>query len=216
MTGVLRIIKLDFFTMKSQFGVYLSLVLAVMMFGFMGSSVNILCITGAWFVALMSSNIFAIQEKNDLDCLYGSVSVSLKDIVLGRYVYTFLNYFISFIMVIVMYFSFVVFQSRALKLSEIILGFSASLLVFSTITGIQMPLYFKMGYTKAKVWSMIPFVAVMALVAIPSFVPALSGIIEFMQTNRSILIVGVILASCIIQFLSYRISVVAYRKRKRG
>lgn len=216
MTDFLGIIKLDFFTMKSQFSVYLSLVLAIIMFGFMGSSVTILCITGAWFVALMSSNIFAIQEKNDLDRLYGSVPVSLKDIVLGRYVYTFLNYFISFIAVIVMYSGFVVFQSRALKLSEIILGFSASLLVFSTITGIQMPLYFNMGYTKAKVWSMVPFVAVMALVAIPSFVPALSGIIEFMQTNRSVLIMGGILASCIIQFLSYRISVVAYRKRKRG
>jgi len=216
MTGFLRITKLDFFTMKSQFAVYLSLILIVMMFGFMGSSATVLCITGAWFVALMSSNIFAIQEKNNLDRLYGSVSVSLKDIVLGRYVFIFLNYLISFFVVIALYSCFSLFQNKALELSDIILGFSLSFLVFSVITGIQMPLFFKMGYTKAKGWSLVPFIAVMALVVIPSFVSALSGIVEFMQSNQNALIGVGILASCIIQFLSYQIAVAFYRKRKRG
>ena len=77
-----------------------------------------------------------------------------------------------------------------------------------------MPLFFKMGYTKAKVWSLVPFIAVMAVVVIPSLVSALSGVIEFMQANQSILIVCGILASCVIQFLSYQIAVVAYRKRR--
>ena len=75
MTGFLRITKLDLFTMKSQLVMYLSLALVVMMFGLMGSSVTILCITGAWFVALMSSNIFAIQEKNNLDRQIGRAHV---------------------------------------------------------------------------------------------------------------------------------------------
>jgi len=216
MTGFLRITKLDFFTMKSQFIVYLSLVLVVIMYGFMGSSVTILCITGAWFVALMSSNIFAIQEKNNLNRLYGSVSVSLNDIVLGRYVFVFLNYIISFFVVIVLHSGFALYQNIGLELTDIMLGFSVSFLVFSTITGIQMPMFFKMGYTKAKIWSMVPFAAVMVLVVVPSFVSELSGVIEFMQSNQSILVVVGILASCIIQFLSYQIAVVAYRKGKRG
>ena len=214
MIGFLRITKLDFFTMKSQFAVYLSLVAIVLMFGFMGSSVTILCVTGAWFVALMSSNIFAIQEKNNLDRLYGSVSVGLKDIVLGRYAFILLNYLVSFVAVIIMHSGFALFQNKALELTDILLGFSLSLLTFSVITGIQMPLFFKMGYTKAKVWSLVPFIAVMAVVVIPSLVSALSGVIEFMQANQSILIVCGILASCVIQFLSYQIAVVAYRKRR--
>lgn len=216
MTGFSRITKLDFFTMKSQFVVYLSLVLIVLMFGFMGSSVTLLCITGAWFVALMSSNIFSIQEKNNLDRLYGSVSVKLQDVVLGRYVFVLLNYLISFLMVIALHSGFALLQNKALELPNIALGFSLSFLVFSTITGIQMPLFFKMGYTKAKVWSMVPFVAIMALVVVPSFVSALSGVIEFMQSNQTVFIIGGILASCMIQFLSYQIAIVAYRKRKRG
>ena len=214
MIGFLRITKLDFFTMKSQFAVYLSLVAIVLMFGFMGSSVTILCVTGAWFVALMSSNIFAIQEKNNLDRLYGSVSVGLKDIVLGRYAFILLNYLVSFVAVIIMHSGFALFQNKAMELTDILLGFSLSLLAFSVVTGIQMPLFFKMGYTKAKVWSLVPFIVVMAVVVIPSLVSALSGVIEFIQANQSILIVCGILASCVIQFLSYQIAVVAYCKRR--
>ncbi len=214
MTGFLRIARLDFFTMKSQLAAYLSLVLIVLMFGFMGSSVTLLCITGAWFVALISSNIFAIQEKNNLDRLYSSVSVGLKDIVLGRYVSVFLNYLISFLGVIILYSGFAFFQHKALELPDILLGFSISFLVFSAITGIQMPLYFKMGYTKAKVWSMVPFIAVMALVTIPSFVPVLSEFAGYLLSNQLVLIAGGMVAGCFIQILSYRISIVAYRKRR--
>ena len=216
MRGFSKITKLDFFTMKSQFIVYLSLIAIVLMFGFMGSSITVLCITGAWFVALMSSNIFAIQEKNNLDRLYGSVSVGLKEIVLGRYVFILLNYLISFVAIIVIYCGFAMYQNKAIEPNDVILGFSLSFLTFSIITGIQMPLFFKMGYTKAKAWSLVPFIAVMALVVVPSFVSSLSSIIEFMQSHQSGLIVGGILTSCIIQILSYRAAVSLYRKRKRG
>ena len=91
MTGVARITKLDFFIMKSQAISYFSLVAVILLFGLIGSSITVLCITGAWFIALMATNIFAIQEKNHLDRLYGSVCVSLNEVVLGRYTFVFLN-----------------------------------------------------------------------------------------------------------------------------
>ena len=214
MTGALKIVKLDFLTVKSQASLYLSLVAIILLFGFMRSSVIVLCITGAWYTALMVSNIFIIQEKNHLDRLYGSVAIRLKDIIFGRYVFVLLNYVMSFAIIIAIYAIISSFQHKTLELSDMILGLSLSLLAFSLIVGIQMPLFFKMGYTKAKVWSLVPFIAVMALVLIPSFVSALSDAIHSILSNRSILIAGCILASVIVQFLSYRTSVSAYRKRK--
>ena len=100
MTGVARITKLDFFIMKSQGISYL--VAVILLFGLMGSSITVLCITGAWFIALMATNIFAIQEKNHLDRLYGSVCVSLNEVVLGRYTFVFLNYFTSMVVIIIL------------------------------------------------------------------------------------------------------------------
>lgn len=217
MSGFLKMTKLDFYTIKPQLAAYLSLVLIIVMFEFMDSSVIVLCMTGAWYVALMSSTIFAMQEKNSLERLYGSLSVGLKDIVLGRYVFVFLNYLVSFLVIVLLHCGFALFQNRALEASDMMLGLSASFLAFSVITGVQMPMYFKLGYAKAKVWSMVPFMAVMALmalIAIPSFVPALSGIIEWIQSERSAMILGGLLASFAVQILSYRISVVFYRKRR--
>ena len=184
MRAFLKMAKLDFLTMKTQFFSYLSLVVIVLMFGFMKSSVIVLCITSAWFIALQASNIFAIQEKNNLERLYGSVSVELNDIVLGRYAFMFLNYFISFLAVIVLNFGFSLYQGITVNVSDIMLGFSLSFLIFSIITGIQMPLFFKMGYTKAKVWALLPFLIVMAVVVIPSFITALSDLIQSIMVNQ--------------------------------
>lgn len=63
MSGVFKIAKLDFLTMKSQFVMYAFMALIIAVFSVMGSSVTTLFITGAWFMALMASNIFVIQEK---------------------------------------------------------------------------------------------------------------------------------------------------------
>lgn len=214
MTGSWRMARLDFLTMKSQLAGYLSLVVIVLLFGFMNSSVLILCITGAWFVALMASNIFVIQEKNNLDRLYGSVSIALKDIVLGRYIFVFLSYLGSFLVIIALHAGLSLFQAKTVMLSDVMLGFSLSLLIFSTITGVQLPLFFKLGYTKAKMWSMVPFVGVMTLVVIPSFIGVVFDAAQAAMSNQGLLIAGGIAASCIVQLLSYRVSVAAYRYRK--
>lgn len=55
--------KAGFFIMKSQAISYFSLVAVILIFGLIGSPITVLCITGAWFIALMATNIFAIQEK---------------------------------------------------------------------------------------------------------------------------------------------------------
>ena len=209
MTGVARITKLDFFIMKSQGISYLSLVAVILLFGLMGSSITVLCITGAWFIALMATNIFAIQEKN-----HGSVCVSLNEVVLGRYTFVFLNYFTSMVVIIILYLGFVLCRKATFDVPDIMLGLGLSFLVFSTITGIQMPLFFKMGYTKAKLWSVIPFAVVMLLVVLPSFVSALSGILDFAQSHKELFAFACILTSCIIQFVSYHIAVIFYRKQR--
>ena len=214
MTGVARITKLDFFIMKSQAISYFSLVAVILLFGLIGSSITVLCITGAWFIALMATNIFAIQEKNHLDRLFGSVCVSLNEVVLGRYTFVFLNYLAGMVAIIILYLGFVLCRKAIFDVPDIMLGLGLSFLVSSTITGIQMPLFFKMGYTKAKLWSFIPFAVVMLLVVLPSFVSALSGVIDFAQSNKELFAFACIFASCIIQFVSYHIAVIFYRKQR--
>jgi hypothetical protein len=177
-------------------------------------------------MALMSISIFSIQEKNNLDRLYSSVSIRWKDIVLGRYIFLFLSYIISFSMAITIYLIFIPFQNKPFEFLNIIVGFSLSFLVFSVLISMQIPILFKMGYTKARAWALLPYLIVIGLIAAPSYmsgmfgfkdfpslVNALSKFIDFVQSKQTPMIIGGILTSCIIQFFSYRVSVVAYRKR---
>lgn len=140
--------------------------------------------------------------------------VSLNEVVLGRYTFVFLNYFTSMVVIIILYLGFVLCRKATFDVPDIMLGLGLSFLVFSTITGIQMPLFFKMGYTKAKLWSVIPFAVVMLLVVLPSFVSALSGILDFAQSHKELFAFACILTSCIIQFVSYHIAVIFYRKQR--
>jgi len=214
MTNSLKMVKLDFFTMKSQLASYAVIVLFVLLFGFMGSSITLICINCAWFVALMSTTIFASQEKNNLNRLYGSLSLKLKDIVLGRYIFTVMSFVLSFIVAIVLFFGLALFQGNSFKLFDVFLSFGVSSLIFSAIVGMQMPVFFKMGYIKARVWIFIPFAGVIGLVVLFGVVKGLSGIIAFMRSNETILVISCLLASYIIQYLSYRVSIIAYRKRR--
>ena len=138
----------------------------------------------------------------------------MKDIVLGRYIFAFSNYVISLVTVIAVSLIVSLFRDMFIDVSNILLGFSLSLLIFSTITGIQMPLFFKLGYTKAKMWAVVPFLVVMSLVIIPSFITVLSTFVQSVMSNQSLVIAVGIVVSCVIQLISYKIAVIAYRKRK--
>ncbi|MDR1689206.1 MAG: ABC-2 transporter permease, partial [Clostridiales bacterium] len=106
MINSLKMAKLDFFTMKSQLASYMVIIFLVLFFGFMDASIIMICVNCAWFMALMSTMIFATQEKNNLNRLYGSLSLKLKDIVLGRYIFTVISFVLSFMFAVALFFGF--------------------------------------------------------------------------------------------------------------
>lgn len=57
-------------------------------------------------------------------------------------------------------------NERALEL-DLINGLCASLVLFSVIISMQLPIYFKLGHSKGRYWSLVPFIG--ALVAVMVF-----------------------------------------------
>lgn len=85
----LKMARLDYFTCKPNIISYFTLIPVTIIFSFMStSSIFIFNFTAAWFIALMSTNIFVVQEKNELERLYASLSLTTQNIVAGRYIYT--------------------------------------------------------------------------------------------------------------------------------
>ena len=62
----LKMARLDYFTCKPNIISYFTLIPVTIIFSFMStSSIFIFNFTAAWFIALMSTNIFVVQEKNE-------------------------------------------------------------------------------------------------------------------------------------------------------
>ncbi|UWD49510.1 ABC-2 transporter permease [Clostridioides difficile] len=214
MTDSIKFTKLDIFTMKSYFNMNLVLLAVIMLFSYMGSSTLTLYITCSWFVALMISNIFAIEEKNNLSRLYGTLSIKLKDIVLGRYIFILLNFVLTVFIITILSIIVLSFKSKSIDIQEIILGISTSFLVFSAIVGVQIPIFFKMGYLKARFWSLIPYIIVLTLVLMTSLIDKISFVIDFIIGNQGIFSILGIISSFIILVVSYKISFLLYKSRR--
>ncbi len=82
MTTVFNMVKLDFFTLKSQFVVYLTVPAIIGMFCMMNSSILLLSVTAAWLILIVNTNLFAIQEKYGLERLYSSLAITKKIFIL--------------------------------------------------------------------------------------------------------------------------------------
>lgn len=214
MTDSIKFTKLDIFTMKSYFNMNLVLLAVIMLFSYMGSSTLTLYITCSWFVALMISNIFAIEEKNNLSRLYGTLSIKLKDIVLGRYIFILLNFVLTVFLITILSIILLFFKSKSIDIQDIILGISTSFLVFSAIVGVQIPIFFKMGYLKARFWSLIPYIIVLTLVLMTSLIDKISFVIDFIMDNQGIFSILGIISSFIILVVSYKISFLLYKSRR--
>lgn len=217
MTGSMKMARLDYATMKSYAKTCLVLALITIYFAAITASITVLCFTCAWFVALMISNIFVIQEKNNLYSLYGSLSLCYKDIVCGRYIFMIISHLLSVAMAVVVYYGFTLFSASVFDLQECIVGVCLSILAYSVIIGVQTPIYFKMGYAKAKLLARLPFFVIVSLPLLPPVVPVIREAAEMLSSvKNSTIAVSSILVSGVVLFVSYLASLRAYKKHGKG
>jgi len=222
MDKVLSFIRLDFITVKPYLTVKNLLIfvgVALIMIITNNSAGGAIGILMA-FAALYVSYPFAIGEKSNIDVLYTTLSIKRKTVVLGRYL------FALTLDIAVGLFTFI-FSLGVLAVIQKDFGAIESLLtililfiVFSVIQAVQLPIYFKLGYTKAKFLGYLPFIALPLVIVF--FFNAFDGVFSLKQIEgafewfaanilTSALIGGVIWLG--IMAISYKISLAFYEKR---
>lgn len=210
MITVFNMVKLDFFTLKSQLGVYLTVPAVLGMFCIMNSSLLLVSVTAAWLILIVNATLFSIQEKYGLERLYSSLAITKKTFVLGRYLSTIFNFVIGFAVSVVMSFCFFAYNGRAMKLYEILTAFCLSLFVFSFILAVQLPIYFRVGYSKGRYLSLLPFIAVFGIAILSSLVEKTNVILKYiLEHDISFLCLA---GSAIALVISYFISLLCYKK----
>ena len=225
MTRLYSFVRLDFITVKPYLTIKnLLIYIGIALFMLIptdstAGTCGILMALGAQY----ASYPFAIGEKNNMDVLYATLSISRDTVVLGRYLFALtldilmasFAFGISLIVLTVM--------QRGFNVPEFSLTILLLFMVFSLTQAIQLPIYFKLGYTKAKFLAYLPFIVFpLVIVMLPQFFRAfvdvfslerIRALAEWLIKNRLSAALAGGAIWLVIMLVSYKVSVSRYRQR---
>ncbi len=110
------------------------------------------------YAALYVSYPFAVGEQNGIDALYVTLSIGRNTVVLGRYLFALIVDLCSALLSFVLAFAVSVALKRDFGALQSLLTTCVILLAYSALQSIQLPIFFKLGYTRAKLLAYLPFV----------------------------------------------------------
>lgn len=179
---------------------------------------------GLMLAVMFLSHPFAIGEKNNLDALYTTLSLDRKTVVAGRYFFLLVLNMCAFLAVFALT-AITMFVKGEAPLGEILsemLAVATVVVAMSfVVQALQLPLYFKLGYEKGKIVSLIPlFVMFGALIGFnllttyfeSDFTQHITQLVQLMNTPVFIVLAG--LSVIAVVFVSYKLSVAFYKKRE--
>jgi len=222
MNKALSFIRLDFITVKPYLTVknlciFVGVALIMLIFNYSASGAIGLIMACA---ALYASYPFAIGEKSNIDVLYTTLSINRNTVVLGRYLFALSLDILAGLSTFILSFVVLTIMQKDFVVIEVLSAIPILFLVFSVIQSVQLPIYFKLNYTKAKFIAYIPFVVLpLAIMTGSNFfnnafsLDKIVGLFEWFTVNplTTALVVGAIWLG--IMLLSYKVSVSLYQKR---
>jgi hypothetical protein len=222
MNKLTSFIRLDFFTVKPYFTAKnLLIYTAVVLFlTIMSADFSAGLSIGMMLATMHTGYPFVVGEKSNMDALYVTLSLERKTVVLGRYIFTLL-FNICFVLAVSAV-SLVGMLASSIFRSGFHGAASGGVLLlmpalFMAMQAIQLPMYFKLGYAKAKFMSLVPFFALMVgYMALAGFLGGIAGLSDafgkIFSGGFAYLAVGA--AFLVIVFISYVLSLAFYRKRE--
>lgn len=174
MTPSLQVARLDFLTIRQylgirQLGFFLLIAFALCFLnGSSSFSIGILMMYGLFYTTYP----FAIGEKAKTDLLYASLPLQKRNLVLGRYLFALFIHLGSAAIALVFAEMASLLLGQDIILSESLAAIGGCFFIFTLMASIQLPFYFKLGYTKAKRFVFLP------IFLIPAFVLFLFRIVQ--------------------------------------
>lgn len=168
------------------------------------------------FGTLMSINTFAVGEKNGIDTLYATLTLTRKQIVLGRYVFCYIVALAFAAVALLLGLALSLALSLPFNLAEMLAILAVCLGLFVTLQNVQLPIFFKLGYTRGRMATYVPILGLPALVFLISYLakrPFFEPIAQFVSNNTTWLIVGAVVLFFVGCAVSCALSIRFYGKR---
>lgn len=162
MTTIKKLIKLDFYAMKS-----LSRIMVVFLIIPIVLSVVVNKITGMLslltFLVFMLNVVFAITEKSNFSKLYGVLPIKKNAHIIGRYVFSMIVLLCGTMLAFAIFSILSLFGSEAIRWTEGLEGAAICIVVAIFFISIQYPFYYRLSYTKASLMAVLPYILCFAI-----------------------------------------------------
>lgn len=116
-------------------------------------------VMAAVFATFLAAYPFAVADKNDLDTLYGMLPVSRRALVAGRYVFALALYAVATLVGGVLAAVLAEVRHEPVGAADAVLVVAISFAIFCVVVALQHPFFWAMGYTRARVASYVPLLA---------------------------------------------------------
>lgn len=226
MSNLKNLMRLDFATVKPYIKIKNTLIYLLVVIALIYSNQSVY--TGAsmllMFISIIVTYPFVVGEQNDLDSLYIIMGVKRKDVVFGRYVFMLVFDVIGILLVSLLSIILSLIFSLPLDYLQLFTTIGVITVIFMVVQFIQYPIFFKMGYMKAKLISYLPyiFIAVIFLIVanlveqldrLPSFT-YINDFLTRMGNNPTIFWIIMSIILLILLHVSFLVSKKFYQQRE--
>lgn len=220
MNKTFSFVALDFRLIKPyRISILLLLILGIVMGGW-AKSVSTLSSYFMVSLMLIVSYPFSISDKNGLDTLYSTLALKRKTVVIGRYLFVLILEVIFIILAFICSLALSIVTKTEFILSEMLFILSMLSCIFSLVIAIQYPIYFKYGYNKAKILSLVPlFIVFLAIIQLPTLAKLFNfnfswdTIITIIMKNTFLIYIVPVVLGLILLAFSCSMSCKIYTKR---
>jgi hypothetical protein len=219
MSNTLRFVRIDWKTVRPYVtGKTLWIYLAIMgVFSLTSSSPTPFVVaTGSILGYMYTSYPFAVGSKSNMDALYVTLGLKRSNVVVGRYIFSWLTELTCALaglgMSVLM--SLITGKPVELQMALILIGIMFPVIVI--MQSLQLPVFFKLGYTKGAVAAYMPLLLMAAMVTI---LPRITGVdlnqlSQFLETKLPLVIAAGIVFTVLLVMISIVASIRFYQKRE--
>ncbi len=169
---------------------------------------------------IYASYPFAVGEKNGIDALYATLPLTRCDVVRGRYFFVLMLNAAAGVLSLAVSAGLALARGDAFNVPEALFTVLACFLLYTFAQAVQLPLYFRLGYAKAKALAYLPLVAMPAVVILISgFAVAdapprfFADALNWLSANMGVVLAGAVLVWMAAMAASIALSQRFYRAR---
>ncbi|MCL2756675.1 MAG: ABC-2 transporter permease [Coriobacteriia bacterium] len=219
MNSIWNAIKLDFLSARSSLLIAVAMLVVASVISVFVQQPIVVIVYVMMFSTFMSGMVFSADEKNNLHKLFGTLPMRRTDWVTARYLYAMVMGLCLFVLAAAAY--PIISMIAGIKIDYLMLSIfiGAGFLYYCFAVSIIYPVYIRVSFSKAYMFTMIP----LALIGVGVMIVArkadlslsfLSDIMQFFSENQSFILIVCFIAGVILVAISAFIANTFYRHKE--